>query len=63
LKTKTIKLSHPHVSRTSSDAYRVEVVTDSVEYAPRQLLERKEVDSLCEAKDWKVTIIHHTEGT
>jgi hypothetical protein len=60
-KLKTLKLSHPHVSRQSSNAYRVEMVTDSVELTPYQLLEKKQVDELCCAQDWKVTIIHFTE--
>jgi hypothetical protein len=61
MKLKTLKLSHPHVSQHSSNAYRVEMVTDSVELTPRQLLEKKQVDELCCAKDWRVTIIHNTE--
>ena len=67
-KTKTIKLSHGHApvepaAHRTPEAwekalrYRVEQVTDSTEYRPGQLLERKEVDDLCAASGWKVTVV------
>lgn len=68
-KIKTIKLSSGHApgrniaSFTSQDAwdkalrYRVEQVTDSIEFRPGQLLERKEVEDLCTSKEWKVTVV------
>ena len=50
-KTKLITLSpaaHPF--------FRVERLVDTVEYAIGQLLDRKEVEDLCELWTWKVTI-------
>jgi hypothetical protein len=70
-KTKTITLSFPHyddtknmnTSPTRSDAprvYRVEKVTDSTEFEPTRQLSKKQVDELCDAKDWKVTVVPAT---
>lgn len=68
-KIKTLKLSHGHApagglsalkNQAEYDAalrYRVEQVTDSVEFRPGQLLSRKEVEDLCASKEWKVTVV------
>jgi hypothetical protein len=61
-KTKTITVKGPYdrlVGQTSKTeiAYRVERVTDSILYAPDQWLPRAEVETLCMAPDWKVTVI------
>jgi len=36
--------------------YQVTQITNSVEYRPRQILEEKEVKTLCQNEDWKVII-------
>ena len=66
-KIKTIKVSNGHAPADRNATtpaeweaalrYRVEQVTDSVEYTPGQYLERKVVDELCHSRDWKVTIV------
>lgn len=40
----------------ASRRFRVEQITDSIEFHTGQMLEREEVQSLCESKEWKVTI-------
>ena len=58
MKVKTIKLtdgwgaSHPDGKRR----FRVEQITDSIEFETGQLLERAEVEGLCRSDKWKVTI-------
>lgn len=54
-KIKTMKLVCIWPDQNNSD-YRVDQVTDSVEYRPGTFLTKKEVASLCDAKDWKITI-------
>ena len=60
-KIKTITLSHGW--RVPGDpvggilGYRVERITDSVDYDPLQILTKKQVDILCASKEWKVTIV------
>ena len=58
-KVKTIVLAYgvPHPQKNGVFNYLVEKVTDSTDFAPRQILEKPEVDALCAARDWKVTII------
>lgn len=36
--------------------YRVERVTNSVEFDPGRIISKSEADELCSAKDWTVTI-------
>lgn len=36
--------------------YKVEKVTESIEYNPSQQLSKKQVQELCEASGWKVTV-------
>lgn len=65
-KTKTITLSFPHINQDRNhdprnnpecnQVYRVDQVTDSTEYNPGQQLTKKQVDELCGATLWKVTI-------
>lgn len=59
-KIKTIILSFPHARVESADGkpwvYQIEKVTDSTEFGPGSFLEKKEVDELCAARDWKVTV-------
>jgi len=68
MKLKTIKLSDGHAptdmakytTMASWDAatrFRVEQITDSVEYRTGQFLERAEVEKLCASTEWKVTIV------
>jgi hypothetical protein len=54
MKTKTIKLSK---GRSLADGFCVLQITDSTEFDPGQWLKRIDVDALCAAKDWKVTIV------
>ena len=64
-KIKTIKLSDGHSpvkfgtmkEDRSNGRFRVEQVTDSVEFFTGQFLDRPQVEELCEARDWKVTIV------
>jgi hypothetical protein len=68
MKTATIKVSHPHIRRigntnkVNENAYRVEQVTDSVEFAPGQLLDKEEVKELCSSSKWRVTIVASKQG-
>jgi hypothetical protein len=58
MKDKTITLSYPHsLIDRKEDHYRVQKVTNSLEYAPLQYLSKKEADELCESHQWKVTIV------
>ena len=71
MKIKTIKLSDGHspsrpLSTFRSDAdfqaatrFRVEQITDTIEFHTGQLLERHEVEYLCESSKWKVIIVPH----
>jgi hypothetical protein len=65
-KIRTITLSYPHYDNSKSmplertDAprvYRVEKVTDSVEFAPSTQLSRVTVIELCASKLWKVIVV------
>ena len=57
-KIKTIRLA-PHTDPHSleGEIYRVEQITDSIEFVPSKYLTKKQVVELCEAKDWKVTVV------
>ena len=45
------------VAAAQADGYRVEKVTDSVEYTPGQMLHRNEVHTLCTNAYWRVTVV------
>lgn len=64
VKTKTITFSFPHHDPNVQGGrlYRVERLTNSVDFAPRQLVTKKEVDELCSARDWTVTCIPNLES-
>lgn len=57
-KVKTINLSYPWADRDSNrvDLYRVETITDSVEFQPHEMLKRVTVEELCMLRDWRVVI-------
>jgi ribosomal protein S17 len=60
-KIKTITVipgyAHPDKLETKEGkGYKVNKVTDSVEFTPGDILTRKEVDELCQSKEWKVTV-------
>lgn len=57
-KMKTIRLTRhvADVDRSNSFSYRVVTITDSVEFGPGDVLTKKQVEGLCSAKDWKVTV-------
>jgi len=63
MKAKTITLSHPHLADDGSDTvgrptnYRVERITDSLEFSPGQLLKKSEAAELCDSPRWKVTVV------
>ena len=68
-KSKTIKLTdgnaplRPGSEFTSEEewrkamTFRVEQLTESIEYQIGQLLQRAEVKQLCDSPHWKVTIV------
>lgn len=65
-KTKAITLSYPHYDLTKDTVkeraeaprvYRVERITNSIEFAPLSDLSSKQADELCASRDWQVTII------
>lgn len=59
-KTKTIILSPGYYKegepREGKLGYRVERVTDSLEFTPGDIISHAKADELCHARDWKVTI-------
>lgn len=57
-KMKTITLASGYHGSMINEPkqYKVLQITDSTAYLPGDQLTKKMVDSLCEAKDWKVTI-------
>lgn len=61
-KVKTIKVSFPWTGKNTEPfkmetyEYKILQVTDSVEFYPGQMLCKKQVDELCGAKNWKVTV-------
>lgn len=59
IRTLTVSFGHPdpHDALNASPLFRVERVTDSVEFVPGQMLSKKEVDVLCASQAWKVTTI------
>ena len=60
-KTKTITLEHGWSEPTDPTGkvfnYMVKKVTDSTEFAPRDILNKSQVDELCKSREWKVTIV------
>lgn len=66
MKIKTMTLSYPHLNCDRShnpktnpeknQVWRVDQLTDSTDYLPGQQLHKSQVDELCAARDWKVTI-------
>lgn len=61
MKMKTITLSdgwqNPNAVGGQPYRYRVERLGESVEYRLGQMLEKTEVEALCELAEWKVTIV------
>jgi hypothetical protein len=64
MKTKTITVTHCNKSEfddskrgyTSFVRYRVEQITDNIDYAPGQMLTPEVVAELCALEDWKVIV-------
>lgn len=58
MKTKTITVEFRPVMGNDGpeDGYTIRSVTDSVEFRPGTSLTKTQVNDLCNAKDWKVTI-------
>lgn len=54
-KIKTITLS----AGWSGDQFRVEKITDSIEYLPRAMINKDDVEALCRANGWKVTVVKY----
>ncbi len=40
-----------------SELYRVTKVTDSLEFTPGRTIKKDKLQSLCDSKKWKVTVI------
>jgi hypothetical protein len=58
MKVKTIKLTDSGRSMPGQHLrYKIEQITDSVEFTPGQWLDKSTVEGLCRATDWKVTIV------
>lgn len=61
IKLKTIKLSdgwmNPHSFDGEPRKYRVEQITDSMDFRTGDYLEKPQVANLCASREWKVTII------
>jgi hypothetical protein len=58
MKIKTMTVSHPWtVLGDPTKTFKIEKLTDTTEFAPGSFLSKKEVDELCVARDWKVTIV------
>jgi hypothetical protein len=59
LKTMTITLTSgwAHQALGRPHDYRVEKVTDSIEFTPGDMLPREQVEVLCNSPRWKVTIV------
>jgi hypothetical protein len=63
-KTKTITVTHCNRSEFDGEKrtymsfvrYRVEQITDSIDFAPQQELPPEVVRELCESSDWKVIV-------
>jgi hypothetical protein len=70
-KTKTIHLTYWHHTRDpkwqhgkpDQYVYQVEKVTNSVEFAPGQQLNKTEVEALCAAPLWNVSVTKKAELT
>jgi hypothetical protein len=65
MKTKSITISGPWWKGSDEKvptSYRVEKITDSLSFAPNEMLNKVQVQDLCEAGDWKVTIVKIPEG-
>lgn len=58
LKTISVTPGHRSLNDQPNDPlrYRVERVTNSVEFDPGALITKTQVEELCSAKDWNVTI-------
>lgn len=56
LKTLTLIYQPAGLADKPRGDYQVAKITNSTEYAPGYWLTKKEVDDLCEAKGWAVTI-------
>jgi len=63
-KIKTITLTSGWTNNVVGECnhYRIERLTDTVEYTPGQLLHKNEVQSLCANRQWKVTIVAYKPG-
>lgn len=61
IKSITVYPGYAHFDKPETKegkGYKVGKVTDSVEFTPGDIITRQQVDELCSAKDWKVTIIN-----
>lgn len=55
---RTIKLAYG-VETQRGLAYKVVVVKNSTLYSPGTILDKSEVDTLCAATSWDVTVVRH----
>lgn len=60
---RTIKLAHgvpnPRRADRAPNCYKVVVVKNSTDYDPGMILEKDDVDRLCAASSWDVTIVRY----
>ena len=63
-KHSTITVSAGWYKRTSpgEEFYRVEKLTDSVEFTPHQFLTKAGVEELCSSKQWTVHVVAKPKG-
>jgi hypothetical protein len=58
LKTITVVEGFPmRDDTTKCNGYKITKVTDSIEYNPGDLIHKTIVEKLCDAADWKVTVL------
>lgn len=55
IKVKTLKLSTDISDKDG--AYKVLQLKNSTKYVPGQFIPKADVDAMCEAEDWDVTIV------
>ena len=59
IKTITLSFFDGYGPFQGKPAWRVERVTDSIEYDPGQMLNKEQMDVLCASEDWKVAVQPH----
>jgi hypothetical protein len=63
IKTIILRAGFAHFDKPETKegkGYQVQRVTDSIQYTPGDILTRRDVESLCESNQWKVTVEKNT---